>query len=124
MINLKAKIEEVKQKLADARQRQAEAYQTGEWDEDADDFTALSCHILNANDAEVEALEKQLEWLEYADKKRNLSVNAQKLLDDVEDLELKAEDFFNNCDRRERDELGKLYLEIRNYRKNLMEALA
>ena len=46
-----------------------------------------------------------------------------KKLDDAEDTELQAQDFFNTCNREERDELARRYIDAQAMRNYLVEKL-
>ena len=120
-------IEETKKRLEDARQRQIDAGVAAKWDETTDDYTALSHQLLSAYDAEEEAIKKQLEWLEYTNQKEKLRGKLPdqmiKKLDDAEDTELQAQDFLNTCNREERDELARGYIDAQAMRKYLIEKL-
>lgn len=92
-----------------------------------DDYTALSHQLLSVYDAEEEAIKKQLEWLEYTNRKEKLRGKLPdqmiKKLDDAEDTELQAQDFLNTCNREERDELARRYIDAQAMRNYLVEKL-
>ena len=78
MINIEKKIEETKKRLEDARERQIDFDLDAEWNEDLDDLTAPSVQLLDAHTDEVEALERQLEWLEHINRRTKLEEKISK----------------------------------------------
>lgn len=96
MINIEKRIEETKKRLEDARERQIDFDLDAEWNEDLDDLTATSVQLMEAHTDEVEALERQLEWLEYINRRTKLEEKISKRyfkpLDEVEERELVVKD--------------------------------
>ena len=127
MTKIEKAIEETKKRLEDARERQLDFEVDAKWDEELDDFTATSVQLLDAHTDEVEALERQLEWLEYINRRAKLedkiSKRYFKVLDEVEERELVVKDFFNVADRDERDDLARLLVDLKEQRKVLLEKM-
>lgn len=127
MMNIEKKIEETKKRLEDARERQIDFDLDAEWNEDLDDLTATSVQLMEAHTDEVEALERQLEWLEYINRRAKLedkiSKRYFKVLDEVEERELVVKDFFNVADHDGKDDLARLLVDLKEQRKVLLEKM-
>ena len=127
MMNVEKKIEETKKRLEDARQRQVDFDLDAEWNEELDDLTATSVQLMEAHTDEVEALERQLEWLEYINRRTKLedkiSKRYFKVLDEVEERELVVKDFFNVADRDEKDDLARLLVDLKEQRNVLLKKM-
>lgn len=127
MMNVEKKIEETKKRLEDARERQIDFDLDAEWNEDLDDLTATSVQLMEAHTDEVEALERQLEWLEYINRRAKLedkiSKRYFKVLDEVEERELVVKDFFNVADHDGKDDLARLLVDLKEQRKVLLEKM-
>ena len=127
MMNVEKKIEETKKRLEDARERQLDFEVDAKWDEELDDFTATSVQLLDAHTDEVEALERQLEWLEYINRRAKLedkiSKRYFKVLDEVEERELVVKDFFNVADHDGKDDLARLLVDLKEQRNVLIEKM-
>lgn len=126
-MNVEKKIEETKKRLEDARQRQIDFDLDAEWNEELDDLTATSVQLMEAHTDEVEALERQLEWLEYINRRTKLedkiSKRYFKVLDEVEERELVVKDFFNVADRDEKDDLARLLVDLKEQRNVLLKKM-
>lgn len=127
MTKIEKAIEETKKRLEDARERQLDFEVDAKWDEELDDFTATSVQLLDAHTDEVEALERQLEWLEYINRRAKLedkiSKRYFKVLDEVEERELVVKDFFNVADHDGKDDLARLLVDLKEQRKVLLEKM-
>lgn len=127
MMNIEKKIEEAKKRLEDARERQIDFDLDAEWNEDLDDLTAPSVQLMEAHTDEVEALERQLEWLEYINRRAKLedkiSKRYFKVLNEVEERELVVKDFFNVADHDGKDDLARLLVDLKEQRKVLLEKM-
>lgn len=127
MMNVEKKIEETKKRLEDARERQIDFDLDAEWNEDLDDLTATSVQLMEAHTDEVEALERQLEWLEYINRRAKLedkiSKRYFKVLNEVEERELVVKDFFNVADHDGKDDLARLLVDLKEQRKVLLEKM-
>lgn len=127
MMNVEKKIEETKKRLEDARERQIDFDLDAEWNEELDDLTATSVQLMEAHTDEVEALERQLEWLEYINRRTKLedkiSKRYFKVLDEVEERELVVKDFFSVADRDEKDDLARLLVDLKGQRNVLIEKM-
>lgn len=127
MTKIEKAIEETKKRLEDARERQLDFEVDAKWDEELDDFTATSVQLMEAHTDEVEALERQLEWLEYINRRTKLEAKISKRyfkpLDEVEERELVVKDFFNVADRDEKDDLARLLVDLKEQRKVLLEKM-
>lgn len=127
MTKIEKAIEETKKRLEDARERQLDFEVDAKWDEELDDFTATSVQLMEAHTDEVEALERQLEWLEYINRRAKLEDKISKRyfkpLDEVEERELVVKDFFNVADRDEKDDLARLLVDLKEQRKVLLEKM-
>ena len=127
MMNIEKKIEETKKRLEDARKREIDFDLDAEWNEELDDFTATSVQLLDAHTDEVEALERQLEWLEYINRRAKLEDKISnryfKVLDEVEERELVVKDFFSVADRDEKDDLARLLVDLKEQRNVLIEKM-
>ena len=127
MMNVEKKIEETKKRLEDARERQIDFDLDAEWNEDLDDLTATSVQLMEAHTDEVEALERQLEWLEYINRRTKLEEKISKRyfkpLDEVEEQELVVKDFFNVADRDEKDDLARLLVDLKEQRNVLLKKM-
>lgn len=127
MMNVEKKIEETKKRLEDARQRQIDFDLDAEWNEELDDLTATSVQLMEAHTDEVEALERQLEWLEYINRRTKLEAKISKryfkVLDEVEEQELVVKDFFSVADHDGKDDLARLLVDLKEQRKVLLEKM-
>ena len=127
MTKIEKAIEETKKRLEDARERQIDFDLDAEWNEDLDDLTATSVQLMEAHTDEVEALERQLEWLEYINRRAKLedkiSKRYFKVLDEVEERELVVKDFFNVADHDGKDDLARLLVDLKEQRKVLLEKM-
>ena len=127
MINIEKKIEETKKRLKDARERQIDFDLDAEWNEELDDLTAPSVQLLEAHTDEVEALERQLEWLQHINRRTKLEEKISKRyfkpLDEVEERELVVKDFLKVADRDERDDLARLLVDLKEQRNVLLEKM-
>ena len=127
MMNVEKKIEETKKRLADARERQFDTDIDAEWNEDLDDFTAPSAQLMDAHADEVEALERQLEWLQHINRRMRLEDKVSKRyfrpLDEVEERELVVKDFLKVADRDEKDDLAQLLVDLKEQRNVLLEKM-
>lgn len=127
MTKIEKAIEETKKRLEDARERQLDFEVDAKWDEELDDFTATSVQLLDAHTDEVEALERQLEWLEYINRRAKLEDKISnryfKVLDEVEERELVVKDFFNVADHDGKDDLARLLVDLKEQRKVLLEKM-
>ena len=127
MMNIEKKIEETKKRLKDARKREIDFDLDAEWNEELDDLTATGVQLMEAHTDEVEALERQLEWLEYINRRTKLedkiSKRYFKVLDEVEERELVVKDFFNVADRDEKDDLARLLVDLKEQRKVLLKKM-
>ena len=127
MTKIEKAIEETKKRLEDARERQLDFEVDAKWDEELDDFTAASVQLLDAHTDEVEALERQLEWLEYINRRAKLedkiSKRYFKVLDELEERELVVKDFLKVADRDERDDLARLLVDLKEQRNVLIEKM-
>lgn len=127
MTKIEKAIEETKKRLEDARERQLDFEVDAKWDEELDDFTATSVQLLDAHTDEVEALERQLEWLEYINRRAKLEDKISKRyfkpLDEVEERELVVKDFFSVADHDEKDDLARLLVDLKEQRNVLLEKM-
>lgn len=127
MMNIEKKIEETKKRLEDARERQFDFDLDAEWNEDLDDFTASSVQLMDAHSDEVEALERQLEWLEHISRRMKLEEKVSKRyfkpLDEVEERELVVRDFLKVADRDQKDDLARLLVDLKEQRNVLIERM-
>ena len=127
MMNIEKKIEEAKKRLEDARERQIDFDLDAEWNEDLDDLTAPSVQLMEAHTDEVEALERQLEWLQHINRRTKLEDKISKRyfkpLDEVEERELVVKDFLKVADRDERDDLARLLVDLKEQRNVLIEKM-
>ena len=127
MMNVEKKIEETKKRLEDARERQIDFDLDAEWNEELDDLTATSVQLMEAHTDEVEALERQLEWLEYINRRTKLEAKISKryfkVLDEVEEQELVVKDFFSVADRDEKDDLARLLVDLKEQRNVLLKKM-
>lgn len=127
MLNIEKKIEETKKKLEDARERQFDTDIDADWNEDLDDYTAPSAQLMDAHTDEVEALERQLEWLQHINRRMRLEEKISKRyfkpLDEVEERELVVKDFLKVADRDQKDDLAQLYVDLKEQRKILLEKM-
>ena len=127
MMNIEKKIEETKKRLENAKERQFDTDIDAEWNEDLDDFTAPSVQLMEAHMDEIEALERQLEWLEHISRRMKLEEKVSKRyfkpLDEVEERELVVRDFLKVADRDQKDDLARLYVDLKEQRNVLIERM-
>ena len=127
MTKIEKAIEETKKRLEDARERQLDFEVDAKWDEELDDFTATSVQLMEAHTDEVEALERQLEWLEYINRRTKLEAKISKryfkVLDEVEEQELVVKDFFSVADHDEKDDLARLLVDLKEQRNVLLKKM-
>lgn len=127
MTKIEKAIEETKKRLEDARERQLDFEVDAKWDEELDDFTATSVQLMEAHTDEVEALERQLEWLQHINRRMQLEDKISKRyfkpLDEVEERELVVKDFLKVADRDERDDLARLLVDLKEQRNVLIEKM-
>ena len=111
-------LEEMKttnQRLNEAKQRSYEVHTASVWNDNVNDLTPVSEQLCNFYDAEVGALNKQLEWLDYAYRKNQLNGSEQ--------AEMRALNAFKGCSYEKKSILEKAYLAAQSERKNLLEKL-
>ena len=115
------------QRLNEAKQRSYEVHTAAVWDDNVNDFTPVSEQLCNFYDADVEALSKQLEWLDYAYRKNQLKQKLPELeiikLNGSEQAEMRALNALKGCSYEKKSILEKAYLAAQSARKNLLEKL-
>ena len=123
-------LEEMKttnQRLNEAKQRSYEVHTASVWNDNVNDLTPVSEQLCNFYDAEVGALNKQLEWLDYAYRKNQLKQKLPELeitkLNGSEQAEMRALNALKGCSYEKKSILEKAYLAAQSERKNLLEKL-
>lgn len=123
-------LEEMKttnQRLHEAKQRLYKVHTAAVWDDNLNDLTPVSEQLCNFYDAEVEALSKQLEWLDYAYRKNQLKQKLPELeitkLNVSEQSEIHALNVLEACSSEKKSIFAKAYLAAQSERKNLLEKL-